>query len=329
MGEAEASEPELPPAYVAVHRAFRRLTEVERAHRRRQAAEGVLAVEFERVTRLRAQLERELEEAEAAERRAERPSLQSRRRRRDRVAAERADVTAVRAELMARQQAWEELSMGLGPASGVDPEAEVEAARAELEQALAAWQQAHQLAGTALGQRLEVLERRAGEVAALIREVDDVIVASGQAERSLLDATAAVIESPTVGGPLLPTGLGSGVPFPFIGRRTTRVETAVDRRQRWLLHLDAELADLNGTYPSDLAPPEELVASIRRWLDDADSSRLLFGQVEPSLTVVADCRELLLDLRARLRDYREFLADVAARAADDRRTALLEHPGVL
>ena len=325
------SEPDLPPEYVAVHRAVHRLTRAEGEYRRRLAIEQAMLDEQGRIEMLRVRLRGEQAEVEEAERRAGRRSLGPvKRRRRRHLAAERADVEAIRSELTARLAGWQELSMSLGPAPGPDRRAGIVAAEAELDAALAAWQAAHQAAGTALGRRLEVLDRQAGELAALLAEVDEAVTLAEQAETSLLHAADAVLNTTTLWDPSTRKALGPWLTLFFRHRPSSAAaEIAVGRLQRWLLHLDGELADLRRPVPTELAPPAELALALEGWASEAYSSRLVHGPIALPLTTVADCRDLLIELREGLATYGRLLRDLAVGVEERRRTALLQHPGIV
>lgn len=330
MGGTEASEPELSPAYVAMHEAYRRVSDLERIARRRASIRSAMATEYDHLKRLWSELEAEEAELTAAESKAGRLTLPPLRRRR--VAAadrERADVDAVRAELIERQRIWEELSVSLGPAPGYDLDVELAAAQAALDRAMAAWQTAHRQGGSALADWLDMSERASGEVEALMAEVEEAADLVLQAYGTLMGATRAVIRPTAAQSMAAHAWLMLGPARYSDHAEQNAIVAATGSFRRSLLRLEPELRDLYRPARADLAPPPSLQRALDAWFDGAFSRWLATGQLNLTLSSVADGKDQFDHLRAELQAFHRLLQRTLDGIEEQRATRLLEHPGMI
>lgn len=332
MGGTEASEPELSPAYVAMHEAYRRVAELEATRRRRHSIQSAMATEYKHLERLRHQLEVEEAELAAAEARAGRKLLPpgSRSRRQAAAVDEQADVEAVRIELAERQRVWEELSVSLGPAPGYDLNGQLDAARADLDLALTAWRAALHGGDSAMARWLDMSERATGEIEAQMTEVSDAAAVASEAHWRLLKTTQHLARSTTA-------LMSSAAPAVFIlgpsryGDRARRraIAAATAEFRRSLLRLEPELRDLYRPTRPELAPPPSLQRALDEWFSGPFSQWLATGELDLALRSVADGRKRLAGIWVELRDFHRLLQKTLAGIEQERTTRLLESPGVV
>ncbi len=330
MGGEDASEPELSPAYVAMHEAYRRATELEAIDRRRESIRTAMATEYDHLERLWGVLEAEEAELAAAESKAERLTLPPVRRRRKAAAdLERADVDAVRAELVERQRVWDELSVSLGPAPGFDLDRELETARADLERAVAEWRHVHAQAGTELARWLGMSERATGEVEAQMAEVAEAADLLMQAWQSLLVARRASLRPTETRASFARAWITPG----RAGQRDHATRTALSVAsagfRRRLLLLEPELKDLYRRTRRELTPPPSLQRQLDAWFNGPYSRWLATGQLDLGFSAVTDGEELFMALRDELLAFHGLLQHTLAELEQERTARLLEHPGVV
>lgn len=330
MGGEKASEPELSPAYVAMHEAYRRVTELEALGRRRESIQAAMATEYDHLERLWGQLKAEEAELAAAESKAGRLTLPPvRRRRQARADLERADVDAVRAELVERQRVWDELSVSLGPSPGYDLDRELQTARADLERSVAEWRRVHGQAGTELGRWLDMSERATGEVEAQMAEVAEAADLLMEAWQSLLVASRAYYR-PTESWATFAQAwitLGPARHSDHATRSALSVASAGFRRR--LLLLEPELKDLYRQTRRELTPPPPLQHQLDAWFNGPYSRWLVTGQLDLTARSIADGKDQFMGLRDELAAFHRLLHKTLVGLERERTARLLEHPGVV
>jgi len=327
----EASEPELSPAYVAMHEAYQRLTALERTNKRRQSILAAMAVEQERLDGFRSRLTVEKARLDVAEARARRrPMLPRARRRRETEAAwHRKVVDAIRSELDARQPAFEELSVSLGPAPGFDLGAELEAAQGQLDIAIDAWHSVHRESGSTFSAWLHVSERYSGEIEALLIEVEEAAGLARVAKAALHLADRAILRASASPGWSTVERATKGRQGDSEALEWSAVNPAVARFRRHLLQLDTELRDLHRPSRAELAPPSSLLVSLDDWFGGPFAPWLAQGSLDLPRASLVDGRDQFDVLEAELLAYRRSLRQRLSEVQQVRLNRLLEHPGVV